>query len=92
MTIAITYEDIARRAYEIYLRNGSHPGHEIENWLRAEGELKRELSLQGPEPQVASIKPVRLKNAPPFPGLAKASLRGHKNGWQTAPMPAAKRN
>jgi len=33
---------IARRAYELYLSRGSEPGHEMEDWLRAEAELKAE--------------------------------------------------
>jgi hypothetical protein len=31
---------IARRAYELYLSRGSEPGHEMDDWLRAEAELK----------------------------------------------------
>jgi hypothetical protein len=31
---------IARRAYELYLSRGSEPGHEMEDWLQAEAELK----------------------------------------------------
>ena len=34
-------EDIARRAYEIYEREGRQPGHDLENWLKAEAELTR---------------------------------------------------
>jgi hypothetical protein len=34
---AITQEDIARRAYEIYLRQG---GQTEQNWLQAERELR----------------------------------------------------
>ncbi len=33
-------EDVARRAYEIYLARGGEAGHEQEDWLRAEKELK----------------------------------------------------
>ncbi len=33
---------IARRAYELYLSRGSEPGHEMEDWLQAEAELKAE--------------------------------------------------
>ena len=33
-------EEVARRAYEIYLARGGEPGHEQEDWLRAEKELK----------------------------------------------------
>lgn len=32
-------ERIRRRAYEIYLERGAHPGHELEDWLQAEHEL-----------------------------------------------------
>lgn len=32
-------DDIARRAYEIYEREGRQPGTDLQNWLRAEAEL-----------------------------------------------------
>jgi len=32
-------DDIARRAYEIYEREGRQPGTELQNWLKAEAEL-----------------------------------------------------
>ena len=32
-------EEIRLRAYEIYLRRGEAPGHEVEDWLQAEREL-----------------------------------------------------
>ena len=32
-------QEIRRRAYEIYLERGAHPGHELEDWLQAEREL-----------------------------------------------------
>jgi hypothetical protein len=32
-------EEIARRAYEIYQREGCQPGSELRNWLAAEAEL-----------------------------------------------------
>jgi len=34
-----TREQIALRAYEIYLERGGEPGHELEDWTRAEREL-----------------------------------------------------
>jgi hypothetical protein len=34
-----TYEEVARRAYEIYEREGCLPGRDFENWLKAEAEL-----------------------------------------------------
>ena len=36
----VTEHDIARRAYELYLaRDGEH-GHDVEDWLEAEHELR----------------------------------------------------
>jgi hypothetical protein len=32
-------DEIARRAYEIFLQRGSVPGHETDDWLQAEAEL-----------------------------------------------------
>jgi hypothetical protein len=34
-------EEIARRAYEIFLARGGEPGHETEDWLQAEKELRK---------------------------------------------------
>lgn len=34
-----TQEQIARRAYQIYLERGGAPGHALEDWTRAESEL-----------------------------------------------------
>jgi hypothetical protein len=38
-------DEIARRAYELFLQRGSVPGHETDDWLQAEAEL----SAQGGE-------------------------------------------
>ena len=45
-SLEITREDIARRAYDLYLGRGREPGHELEDWLQAEQEL-RSSSLAG---------------------------------------------
>ena len=34
------YEDIARRAYELFEKRGGEPGHEQEDWLQAEKDLR----------------------------------------------------
>jgi hypothetical protein len=34
-----TRDQIALRAYEIYLERGCEPGHELEDWTQAEREL-----------------------------------------------------
>jgi Protein of unknown function (DUF2934) len=38
--IRIPREDIARRAYELYEARGGEPGHDVDDWLRAERELR----------------------------------------------------
>lgn len=38
----ISREDIARRAYELYLQRGSEDGRDVEDWLKAEIELIQE--------------------------------------------------
>jgi hypothetical protein len=37
-----TTEEIAERAYEIFLARGGEPGHDLDDWLQAEAELLRE--------------------------------------------------
>jgi hypothetical protein len=37
-----TLEEIRQRAHEIFLARGDKPGTDLEDWLRAELELKRE--------------------------------------------------
>ena len=34
-----TYEEIAKRSYELYLARGGEAGHAEEDWLQAESEL-----------------------------------------------------
>lgn len=40
--LAPTTEEIAQRAYEIFLARGGEPGHDLDDWLQAESELLRE--------------------------------------------------
>jgi Protein of unknown function (DUF2934) len=37
-----TREEIALRAYQIYLERGAAPGNELEDWIQAERELAEE--------------------------------------------------
>jgi Protein of unknown function (DUF2934) len=46
-------EDIAQRAYELYVRRGREPGKEIEDWDRAEKELTGEV-IVGPAKTMAA--------------------------------------
>lgn len=41
---APTHEEIALRAYEIYLERGGAPGDALEDWTRAERELMERIS------------------------------------------------
>jgi Protein of unknown function (DUF2934) len=38
-------EDIAHRAYELYVRRGGQPGKDVEDWVRAEKELTSEVVI-----------------------------------------------
>jgi Protein of unknown function (DUF2934) len=38
----LTYDDIAARAYDLWVRRGHAPGSDFEDWLRAESELRDE--------------------------------------------------
>jgi hypothetical protein len=42
-----TQEQIARRAYKLWLERGAEPGHEREDWLRAEKELSERSDGKG---------------------------------------------
>jgi len=56
-----TREEIALRAYHIYLERRGAPGNELEDWTRAERELleKAEKNRRKPEPKSIAAK-VRL--------------------------------
>lgn len=57
---AITFEQIRERAYELWERNHRPEGFEIEFWLLAERELRKER-----ERQKAADMPVPAKTDPP---------------------------
>lgn len=40
------YDSIARRAFEIFEGNGRGPGHDLDDWLRAESELLHPMHLE----------------------------------------------
>ena len=87
--IHLTHEQIAKRAYEIYLRSGSLPGRDEENWLAAEIELKREIetakAAAAPKPNGHSSVPAPVKPVSPVvvPPIAPAVTVTH-----TASLPA----
>jgi Protein of unknown function (DUF2934) len=46
-----TPEEIAGRAYQIYMERGCEPGHDIDDWLQAEYEL-----MQLPTQKIADLE------------------------------------
>ncbi len=43
---SVTHEEIAARAYELWLKDGKRPGSAERNWLEAERQLKSALNSQ----------------------------------------------
>jgi len=56
-----THEQIERRAYQIYLEHGFHPGNASEDWLAAEKQL-----TEAPETRDIKLPPAQF-----VPGLRK---------------------
>lgn len=42
--ISVSVQDIAQRAYALYIARGSEDGHHIEDWLEAERQLSEEAA------------------------------------------------
>jgi hypothetical protein len=47
---AVTHDQIARRAYEIYEARGADEGDALADWLTAERELRQRTSAPGAAP------------------------------------------
>jgi hypothetical protein len=39
----LSKQEISDRAYELYLQRGREPGKDVEDWVRAEQELSRDV-------------------------------------------------
>jgi hypothetical protein len=46
-------EEIAVRAYQLYLERGGADGHDVEDWVRAEQELTREKQQKSNRPKLS---------------------------------------
>jgi len=68
-----THQEIAARAYELYLQRGRQSGHEMDDWLQAEYEL-----MQLPVHKLAelepSAKPKRVKSPHALVELVRAAM------------------
>jgi hypothetical protein len=58
-----THEEIAARAYEIYLKRGGESGGELEDWLAAEKELIESRETDVHKPTVPDVTPLRKRSA-----------------------------
>jgi len=63
------FNDITRRAYQIFEDNGHQPGHDLENWVRAERELLRPINLEMSETDEA------LQIKAEVPGFSEKELQ-----------------
>jgi hypothetical protein len=59
--MTITYEDISKRAYEIWEREGKPVGQEQDHWLLAEEELRKEGLKKQKGRKISSSDPAMLK-------------------------------
>jgi hypothetical protein len=46
-------EAIRQRAYEIHVERGGSHGQDLDDWLRAEGELEEKLRTEQPAPKIS---------------------------------------
>jgi len=46
--VPLSHEDIAQRAYELFLHEGCAHGHDLEHWLEAERQLVQARELTRP--------------------------------------------
>ena len=48
----LSTEEIARSAYELYVRRGGEHGKDVEDWIAAEKDLTTNLSWKQPKPEL----------------------------------------
>ena len=58
-----THEQIERRAYQIYLEHGFHPGSELADWLAAEKELTETSKREDADRPPTNVMPSLQKHA-----------------------------
>ncbi len=72
-------ELITKKAYELFVKKGSKPGHELDDWLEAEKIVDRELKEKGTPQQQASQPatptPASTSSAPRTPTPAPSPIR-----------------
>lgn len=80
-TLTLSQEEIATRAYHLFVQNGCQHGHDVEYWLQAEKELGAKFftapadkapAAKAPAAKKAAAKKVAAKKAP----AKKAAKKG----------------
>jgi Protein of unknown function (DUF2934) len=46
--VTVNVGDIARRAYDLYLARGCEAGHDVDDWMQAERELRSPVASDKP--------------------------------------------
>jgi hypothetical protein len=77
------HEAIRQRAEEIYLRGGRIPGRDLENWTRAEQEIRREK--EGPGRRTAVV--IRVRGVQYVGEYKRESCDGYQPGEFSAGIP-----
>lgn len=72
-------DEIAQRAYELFLQRGSVPGHETDDWLQAEAELSARGGESEPEDQAVRTPATRQ----PAVGASRRREPGAASGRRT---------
>lgn len=72
-----THDEIAARAYELYVDRGEEPGHALRDWLDAEAELKGEIPTPEEElPRPPASDEVAQASWESFPASDAPAWRG----------------
>ena len=58
-----THEQIERRAYQLYLEHGFHPGNALGDWLAAEKELIETSAREDADSSPTNFEPNLRKHA-----------------------------
>jgi hypothetical protein len=59
--MSVNYDEIAKRAFEIWEREGRPPGRDLEHWLAAEAELRQDGLKKQRGKKIESEDPAMLK-------------------------------
>jgi len=83
-----THEQIARRAYEIFIERGQQAGRDLEHWLEAEKQLRAAGQTKGAA-QTATTTSIR----PAQPAVTQTSVpsNGRSQGNGRTPRAAARK-